>query len=113
MIEKKQLNWKFKSPDAQGFHVVVSPENSACRTTWGFRLNLEKGTEYRLSDEKLELNGAVISRQTQFLFEGNEYPLSERDSFYLPANHQAVIQAKSDLIRELEESWVRLQPFPS
>lgn len=98
MIEKKQLNWKFKSPDAQGFHVVVSPENSACRTTWGFRLNLEKGTEYRLSDEKLELNGAVISGQTQFLFEGNEYQLSERDSFYLPAKHQAVIQAKSDLI---------------
>ena len=98
MSENTQLNWKFQSPETQGFHVVVSPEMSDCRTTYGFRLNLEKGTEYQLYDEKLELNGAVISGQAPIFFEENEYLLSARDSFYLPAKHHVIIKAQSNLI---------------
>jgi len=98
MIEQKQLNWKFRSPDSQGFHVVVSPENSDCRTTWGFRLNLAEWTKYQLSDENLELNGVVISGQAQIYIDGKKYLLCDRDSFYLPAKHQVSIQAQCNLM---------------
>jgi 5-deoxy-glucuronate isomerase len=98
MVEKKQLNWKFKSPSSPGFHVVVSPETSDCQTTWGFRLNLEGGSEFLLADENLELNGAVISGAAQIQFEGKEHQLSALDSFYLPAKQQVTILAQSDLV---------------
>jgi 5-deoxy-glucuronate isomerase len=98
MIDKKKLNWKYISPGHQGFHLVVSPENSDCQTIRGFRLNLEKGTEYHLSDENLELNGAVISGKALLFFYKEEYLLSERDSFYLPAGHHVIIKAQSNLV---------------
>jgi 5-deoxy-glucuronate isomerase len=98
MDEKIRLNWKFISSDLPGFHVVVSPEISDCITTWAFRLNLEKGTHYQLLDENLELNGAVISGKAQIYSEGNDYILSERDSFYLPAKQQVTIKAESNLV---------------
>jgi len=97
-MENKKLNWKFESPESPGFHVVVSPENSDCRTTWGFRLNLGKGSEYQLIDENLELNGAVISGNAILQFEDNEYLLSERNSFYLPAKNMVILKAQSNLI---------------
>ena len=97
-MEKNRLNWKFESVDYPGFHAVVSPSNSVCKTTWAFRLNLAKGKEYRLSEEKLELNGAVISGKAMLQFDGQEYLLSERDSFYLPAKKLINIVAQSDLI---------------
>ena len=98
MMEKKQLNWKFKSPETPGFHLVVSPGKSDCKTTWGFRLNLQKGKEYKLTDEKLELNGALISGQALVYISGHEYHLTERDSFYLPAKQTATIKAASNLV---------------
>jgi 5-deoxy-glucuronate isomerase len=97
-MAQSKLNWKFKSPASPGLHAVVSPENSSCRTTWGFRLNLEKGIEFRLSDEKLELNGALISGKAQITFESFEYTLEERDSFYLPSMSTLVIKAQTNLV---------------
>lgn len=97
-MAQSKLNWKFKSPASPGLHVVVSPENSGCRTTWGFRLNLEKGIEFRLSDEKLELNGALISGKAQITFESSEYSLEERDSFYLPSRSTLIIIAQTNLV---------------
>ena len=32
-------SWKYGSPVEPGFHVVVSPSNSACRALWFFRLS--------------------------------------------------------------------------
>ena len=84
MAEMKKLNWKYSSPEKQGFHRVISPENSDCKTTWGFRLNLDAGDEYLLQDDLLELNGAIISGAASLQFEGESHMLSARDAFYLP-----------------------------
>jgi len=98
MNHKNELNWKYQSPESEGFHVVVSPENSDCKTTWGFRLNLSKGNEYLLTDKNLELNGVVISGKANIQFGNELFILSEKDSFYLPAGQKVFIQATTDLI---------------
>lgn len=95
---KRQLNWKFKSPDSPGYHLVVAPDNSDLTATWGFRLNLDAGGQYQLTDEYLELNGAIISGEIKLYFEGKEFLLSGRDSFYLPANLNVVIQAQKPTV---------------
>lgn len=97
-MHKKHLNWKYTSPDSPGFHEVVAPDNSDCKTTWGFRLNLGEGKKYTLSDDKLELNGVVISGKALIHFKEDNYPLSERDSFYLPAEQPVTIEAQCNLI---------------
>ena len=97
-MKNNTLNWKFKSPDSPGFHTVISPDNSDCKTTWGFRLNLEGENQFELFQNELELNGVVISGNAKIIFEEKEYTLSERDSLYLPAGRKAVIQSHGNLI---------------
>ena len=89
----EKLNWKYRSPESHGFHLVVAPDNSDLKTTWGFRLNLNAGGKYQLSDDTLELNGVIIAGEVMLYFEGEEFLLSVRDSFYLPANLNVVIKA--------------------
>ena len=101
MNTKKELNWKFSSPESQGFHEVVTPENSDCKITWTFRLNLEKGSSYRLKNEKLELNGVLISGKIELRNKRETFSLEERDSFYLPAGQEVVIFAESKLVMYL------------
>ncbi len=98
MADRKQLNWKYASPEIQGLHTVVSPANSDLKTTWGFRLNLDAGSEYLLVNDLLELNGAIIMGKASLQLDAASYVLSERDSFYLPGNHHIKILAISNLI---------------
>lgn len=89
-------NWKYTSPEEEGFHKVVSPENSDCKITWVFRLNLSKGTRYKLKDDKLELNGAVISGAVILVGANEENELNKFDSFYLPGGEEVTIIARED-----------------
>jgi 5-deoxy-glucuronate isomerase len=92
------INWKYKSPELPGFHIVVSPDNSACRITWMFRLNLPKGQTHHLSHKELELNGLVVSGKALIRFRKNAESLVKKDSFYLPAGEEVSIQSEDDLI---------------
>lgn len=89
-------NWKYSSPEEEGLFEIVSPDNSACKITWVYRLNLAKNSEYTLQNEKLELNGAVISGAVQISYNSTNYELDKFDSFYLPAKEGLVIKAKED-----------------
>jgi len=93
----KPENWKYRSTDEEGFHEVVTPENSACKVTWVFRLNLKKGNHYTLKDDNLELNGAVIQGMARVTHEEGEHDLKTRDSFYLPGGEAIEIEALEDL----------------
>lgn len=93
--------WKYKSPDKEGFHKVISPQNSACKNTWIFRLNLKKGEHYTLTNDELELNGLVISGSCVLLYFEQEILLNPKDSFYLPAKDHIVIVAREDIIMYL------------
>jgi 5-deoxy-glucuronate isomerase len=98
MKQKKELNWKFNSPDESGFHEIVSPGNSDCKTTWAFRLNLEKGNSYKLCDDKLELNAVLIYGKIKLQMEGENWSLVAKDSFYLSAGKEVEILAETPII---------------
>lgn len=93
---KHPSNWKYTSPKEEGFHEVVSPANSACKITWIFRLNLKKGNQYQLIDDKLELNGTAIIGSIKLAGAEGVYKLDKLDSFYLPAKEEVLIIALED-----------------
>lgn len=90
--------WKFQSPDEPGFHEVITPENSPCKITWIYRLNLDKGTSFALNNDNLELNGAVVQGEVSLSHEEKKTALDRLDSFYLPAGHTVNIEAAEDTI---------------
>lgn len=86
-------NWKYSSPETQGFHEVITPENSACKLTWIYRLNLEPGDAFTLQNDRLELNGVSVAGRCQLELDNELYQLEKLDSFYLPGGVKAVITA--------------------
>jgi 5-deoxy-glucuronate isomerase len=90
--------WKYISPVKDGFHHVVTPENSPCTVTWIFRLNLGKGKSFTLSNDSLELNGAVVKGKISITHNKDKYLLNKLDSFYLPARENLEIEAEEDAI---------------
>ena len=88
-------NWKYTSPEEEGFYEIVTPDNSACKITWIFRLNLNKGSEFLLKNDKLELNGVIIKGSSE-IRHGEETikDLTKFDSFYLPAKESIVFRAR-------------------
>jgi 5-deoxy-glucuronate isomerase len=89
-------NWKYSSSDEPGLHTVVSPDNSACRTTWVFRLNLPAGTSHTLIDDALELNAVVIDGSVELDLDGRCEQLKKYDSIYLPAGKPVEMVATED-----------------
>jgi 5-deoxy-glucuronate isomerase len=72
-------NWKYISPETEGFHEVINPENSACKITWIFRLNLLAGKSHILKKEDLELNAVIISGEAEVLKDIGNFTLGSRD----------------------------------
>lgn len=100
-MDKQQMNepqnWKFQTPEQNGLHEVISPDNSACQVTWLYRLNLAEGDSYALQKDELELHGAVIQGKAEIDYEGSKTTLEERDTFYLPGGKSLTIKAKEPL----------------
>jgi 5-deoxy-glucuronate isomerase len=103
--------WRYRSSAEPGFHTVITPENSPCRLTWIFRLNLIQGEHYVLRNDELELDACVLSGElvlehvlpeaTSSRASGSSagaerLTLRKRDSFYLPAGDEARITAMGD-----------------
>lgn len=90
-------NWKYSSSNKEGFHTVISPENSAVKMTWIFRLNLHKGKSFKLLNNNLELNGMIFKGKSTINQNHNSHTLGIRDSFYLPAGEIVQITADEDM----------------
>jgi len=88
--------WKYESESDDGFHTVPSPENSACDVTYVYRLNLSAGDEYEVHRPALELNGAVIEGSVTVEKAGQRHELETLDSFYLPGDEVATVEALTD-----------------
>ena len=52
--------WSVQSPDAPGFHAVITPDKCECQETQMYRLNLLKGQSYRLESGEPELHPVLI-----------------------------------------------------
>jgi 5-deoxy-glucuronate isomerase len=89
-------NWKYKSPEKEGFYEIVIPENSDCKITWTFRLNLNKDSKYDLCHQILELNCVVIKGKIYAGHSNQQQELDKFDSFYLHAKEIIKITAKED-----------------
>ena len=77
-------NWKYTSPIEQGFHRIITPENSACKVTRFFRLNLQAGSSFSLNSGDLEMNIAVIQGKVEIRHPELHITMSRLDSLYLP-----------------------------
>lgn len=88
--------WKYESFEKEGFWEVVTPQNSACKITWIYRLNLKKNSGFTLFNDKLELNGVLVAGAVSVEYKSDLIDLDRLDSFYLPANENLVIKAKED-----------------
>ena len=73
--------WKYKSPDTPGFHEVISPENSPCKSTWIYRLNLLKGKNHIISNKTLELSSLIIEGEIECIFKNKKEVLSKKGRF--------------------------------
>jgi 5-deoxy-glucuronate isomerase len=96
----KQLNhpsgWKYASPEEEGFHEIVTPENSACRVTWIYRLNLSAHQDFLFRHEDLEMNGVVIKGSVNIIRSSDHLGLERLDAFYLPSGEDITIVARQD-----------------
>lgn len=90
-------NWKYSSPETEGLHEIITPENSACKITYIYRLNLSAGQSYELKRNNLELHGAVISGKAVIMHQGKSIVLNLRDTFYLPGGQSVKIEAWENL----------------
>jgi len=92
-------SWRVQSSDEKGFHNVITPEKSECEVIQIFRLNLDAEEEYMLDTGRLEMNAVLISGSvTVKNHEVINGEFDKFDSFYLPANEQLLVKAKSSCI---------------
>lgn len=90
--------WKYISPEVEGFHEVIAPQNSPCKASWFFRLNLAKGKKHQLLNRNLELNAALVKGAAKIHFNNQSDILNKLDSFYLPANQAVVLEALENVV---------------
>lgn len=88
-------DWLYPTPVEPGFHAVVTPDNSPCRSLWFFRLNLEKGRSYLLRQDDLELSAVVVAGAVGIEIDQTSERLSRFDAFYLPGGLGAQVTASS------------------
>jgi 5-deoxy-glucuronate isomerase len=90
--------WKYTSPEEPGFHAVVTPDNSPCRSVRMSRLNLRAGDYRFLRDEALEMVAGVVAGEVELRMGGAAERLGKFDGFYLPARKAAEVHAATDCI---------------
>jgi len=91
-------NWKYTSPEGPGLHTVITPENSACRETWMYRLNLPAGETHQLASEQKEFSVGVVAGAVSLTCDEETHQLGKLDSFYLPGKTAVSIRAEQDAI---------------
>ena len=91
--------WRVQSPNAMGFHKVITPDQSACQVAQIFRLNLPKGASYTLQSNELELHPVLIQGKAmvQHSVLGKD-ELDKYESFYIPAQNTVQITALEESI---------------
>lgn len=91
--------WKFQSPEAPGWHEVISPETSECNYEYLFRLNLQAGRSHVLKSGTLEMHPVLLKGSASISGPSEIDGVYEQyDSFYIPGGTEATITAVEDCI---------------
>lgn len=93
-MSKDLIKWHKKSTDERGMQRVIVPCRDETEVLGVDRLNLEKGDEYELYDEKREMNALLISGAVTAVIDGELHNLEKLDSFYVPSKTAVKITAK-------------------
>lgn len=97
--KRKMEKWSVQSSDESGFHAVITPENSDCKATYIYRLNLQKGESYYLESKELEMHPVLMKGKAKL---SKHHVLNEKmeklDSFYIPGKDAIEITAEEDCI---------------
>lgn len=98
--ERRRLEgWKVQSPEAPGFHAVITPETGPCRAAQIYRLNLTAGQSHTLETGALEMHPVLMSGAAALSpHPGLAGRMGRFDSFYLPAGASVTITATEDCI---------------
>lgn len=92
-------SWRHQSPDAWGFHTVISPDTCDSTVSYVFRLNLASGDSHTLISGKLEMAVTLIQGEANLSGNADLPQVMKRfDSFYIPADTEVVITASTDCI---------------
>jgi len=91
--------WAVQSPEAPGFHPVITPETCECQETQIYRLNLLKGQAYTLSSGKSEMHPVLIQGAAKLSgHESLNQTMKPFDAFYIPGDEQVTISALEECI---------------
>ena len=96
ITKKRMEQWKFRSPEEEGFHEVIGPQKSDCESVFIYRLNLSRGKNYILYTKEKEMNGVCIKGMAKVSWDGMEKDCKKLDSFYVNGNMEVKIEAKED-----------------
>ena len=96
ITKKRMEQWKFRSPEEEGFHEVIGPQKSDCESVFIYRLNLSRGKNYILYTKEKEMNGVCIKGMAKVSWDGMEKDCKKLDSFYVTGNMEVKIEAKED-----------------
>ena len=80
-MSKDLIKWHKKSTDGRGMQRGIVPCRVETEVLGVDRLNLEKGDEYELYDEKREMNALLISGAVTAVIDGKLHHLEKLDSF--------------------------------
>lgn len=91
-------NWAVQSPEAPGFHAVITPDKSDCREARIYRLNLKAGDSHTLNSGEQEMHPVLCGGQA--ILSGNPElngnKMEKYDSFYIPSETKVTITAEKD-----------------
>lgn len=91
--------WAVQSPDAPGFHAVITPDKCECQETQMYRLNLLKGQSYKLESGESELHPVLIQGAAKLSDHSClDQTMKQFDAFYIPGNDAVTITALEDVI---------------
>jgi len=91
--------WAVQSPDAPGFHAVITPDQCECQETQMYRLNLLKGQSYRLESGASARHPVLIQGAAKLSDHSClDQTMKQFDAFYIPGNDAVTITALEDVI---------------
>ena len=97
--KEEMESWRVQSPEAPGFHAVITPDKCACQETRIYRLNLPKGESHKLESAGLEMHPVLISGAAKL--SGHPVLAQEMkrfDAFFMPGCESVTITALEDCV---------------
>lgn len=98
ITKERMENWKFISPEENGFHEIIAPGKADCEQAYIYRLNLLKGQQYVLRTGDKEMNGACIKGSARISCPDFDGKCERLDSFYVTKDMELLVNAEEDCI---------------